>query len=194
MLLSLLIFVFVATMSPGGATALAMASGMQFGVGRSLALIMGLAFGLAILAGAAALGLSTVILASPKISLVLKLAGSGYLLWLAWLIANAPTNQNTDAGQAPLTMTKGLLLMWLNPKAWAMTLSASASFVFTELSILWNGVIFCGVFLVAASISLLLWSFVGKTTSKLIKSPRQWRMVNITMGVLIAATVATLWT
>lgn len=194
MLLSLIIFVFVGTVSPGGANALSMASGMRFGTQRSLPLILGLALGLATLAGSAAMGLTSVMLASPSISLSLKVAGSAYLLWLAWLIANGPTQLQADTEQTPFGVSKGLLLMWLNPKAWTMTLSASASFVFADLSVFMNGIIFSVVFLTCACVALLFWNCAGTTASALIKTQKQWRMVNITMGVLIAATVATLWT
>lgn len=193
MMLSLLMFVFIATISPGGATALAMASGMRFGVVKSIPLIAGLAMGLAILAGFASIGLASIILSSPQISLILKLAGSAYLIWLAWLIANAPVNQHSDAGQKPMTLLKGLFLMWLNPKAWAMTLSASASFIFTDQSALINGTIFCGVFLIGASISLMLWSCAGRTAASLIRTDRQWQLINITIGALIALSVFTIW-
>ena len=193
MMMSLLMFVFVATISPGGATTLAMASGMQFGILKSIPLIAGLAVGLAVLAGSASLGLASIILSSPQFSLLLKLAGSTYLIWLAWLIANAPVKQASNTEQMPMTLFKGLFLMWLNPKAWAMTLSASASFLFTDQSVLINVAIFSGIFLLGASVSLTFWSCIGRTAASLIKTDRQWQLINITMGLLIALSVFTIW-
>ena len=49
-LFSLIVFVIVATITPGGATTLATASGTQFGFRRSVPLLGGIALGLASLA------------------------------------------------------------------------------------------------------------------------------------------------
>jgi threonine/homoserine/homoserine lactone efflux protein len=54
--LSLVMFALVATISPGGATTLATASGAKFGYKRSIPLMAGIAIGLASLVGAVALG------------------------------------------------------------------------------------------------------------------------------------------
>ena len=80
---SFVLFVVVATVTPGGATTLATASGAQFGLRRSMPLLSGMAVGLATLAGAAASGMSALLQTLPVLELAMKLAGSSYLLWLA---------------------------------------------------------------------------------------------------------------
>ena len=82
-MISLTGFAVAATVSPGGATALATASGIRFGYARSLPLVIGMASSLAVLISVSALGLAAVILALPALALVMKLAGSAYLVWLA---------------------------------------------------------------------------------------------------------------
>lgn len=52
-----------ATISPGGTTSLATASGLQFGYVRSLPLIFGIASALALLVAVSGTGLGTIILA-----------------------------------------------------------------------------------------------------------------------------------
>lgn len=49
-----LLFALVATLSPGGATTVVTASGIQYGYIRSIPLILGIAVGLAMLAAAGA--------------------------------------------------------------------------------------------------------------------------------------------
>ena len=85
----LALFAFVATVTPGGATTLATASGARFGLRRSLPLISGIAIGLASLAAAASAGLGGLLLAAPAMRDLLKIAGSVYLLWLALKIARS---------------------------------------------------------------------------------------------------------
>lgn len=74
--LPLALFVLVSTITPGGATTLAAASGAHFGYRRSLPLMSGIAAGLASMAASAAAGLGTLILALPSLQLVMKLVGS----------------------------------------------------------------------------------------------------------------------
>jgi threonine/homoserine/homoserine lactone efflux protein len=84
-LLPLALFVVVSTITPGGATTLATASGAQFGFRRSVPLMAGIAAGLASLAAASAAGLASLLLAAPSLQTAMRVAGSGYLLWLASL-------------------------------------------------------------------------------------------------------------
>ena len=93
LLLSLVTFAVIATASPGGATTLATASGMRFGLTRSLPLLFGIAIGLSSLVGVVAGGLGSLVMSWPVLQFWLKLVGSAYLLWLAWTIGRrgAPT-------------------------------------------------------------------------------------------------------
>src|SRR5688572_2838726 len=127
-LLPLILFAAVATGTPGAATTLATASGASFGFRRSVPLLAGVAFGLALLAAAAASGLATLLLAAPALHLALKIVGSVYLLWLAFQIGRKGRPQKAADMAAPTSLLGGAFLQWLNPKAWAMTLGAAASF------------------------------------------------------------------
>jgi threonine/homoserine/homoserine lactone efflux protein len=191
--LPLLLFVAVATMTPGGATTLATASGVRFGLARSIPLILGIAVGLALLAAVAALGLGRLLLAMPALQITVKALGSAYLLWLAWRIARSGP-PNADNGLArPVTMVNGILLLWLNPKSWAMTVGAAASF-----ALLANGpnqlaMLLSAAFGLAACGSLALWCALGALLARLLRTPRHWRMLNLAMGVLLAVSVIPTW-
>ncbi len=62
---SFVLFAAVATITPGGATTLATASGSRFGYARSLPLIAGIASGLAVLVASAATGLGALVPSVP---------------------------------------------------------------------------------------------------------------------------------
>src|SRR5918997_4891425 len=82
-ILSLLAFAISATVTPGGATLLATASGARFGLRRSLPLLAGIAAGLAALVALAGAGLGSLLQAAPALQSAIRGAGSAYLLWLA---------------------------------------------------------------------------------------------------------------
>ena len=96
--ISLLTFAVIATASPGGATTLATASGMRFGLTRSLPLVFGIAVGLASLVGIVAGGLGSLVMSWPALQFWLRLFGSAYLLWLAWTIGTAAPGVGCDPG------------------------------------------------------------------------------------------------
>lgn len=87
--LPLVVFALASSVTPGGATTMATASGAHFGFRRSIPLMAGIAAGLASMAAAAAAGLAGVLEAMPSLQLVLKTVGSAYLLWLAWKVGRS---------------------------------------------------------------------------------------------------------
>lgn len=194
LLISLIVFSIIATASPGGATTLATASGVQFGLTRSIPLICGIAFGLASLLGAVSGGLGGLILSFPQIQLILKVVGSLYLLWLAFVIMRlAAPNTDSSQSSSPIGFFKGLLLLWLNPKGWTMAVSATAVYASLADSSLRLAFILATVFGSAALVSLTLWCIGGQWLSSILHTDRQWRIVNIALGLLLAASIISIW-
>lgn len=192
-MLSLFVFVLIATISPGGATALATASGAQFGFRRSIPLITGIAVGLASLAATSAAGLAGLFLALPTFQIVLKSVGSIYLVWLALKIG-INGKPNLDARkEKPITFLSGAMLLWLNPKGWTMTLGAAASFsaVATKPSDL--ALILGLAFGVCAVFSLSVWSATGLMLARILRTDLHWRIANVTLGLLLAASIVPIW-
>ncbi|SEP78789.1 Threonine/homoserine/homoserine lactone efflux protein [Microlunatus flavus] len=188
----MLLFVLVATLSPGGATALATASGARFGVRRSLPLMLGIAAGLATLAAAASLGLAGVLFRVPHVELAVRLLGTAYLLRLAW-----QTARGGAPGQATLERPRrfgaGVLLLWLNPKGWAMTLSAAGAFATAVDGPARLALLLGGTFLVGATVSQLAWCTLGGVLGRILTRPWHWRLLNGALAVLLVASVVPLW-
>jgi threonine/homoserine/homoserine lactone efflux protein len=191
--LPLIAFAAVSTVTPGATTTLATASGAHFGFRRSLPFMIGVAIGLAAMAVAAAAGLAGLLLAAPSLQFAMKLAGSAYLLWLAVRIGRSGP-PHLDRGIARPTSLFGALWIQLqNPKGWAMTLGAAASFAGlaggpAELAAL-LGAIF-GAF---ALLSLMLWCAAGLLLAQVLRRDWQWRLLNATLALLLAASIAPMW-
>lgn len=192
-ILPLLLFVAVSTVTPGGATTLATASGARFGFARSIPMMLGIAIGLALLAAVAALGLGGLLLALPSLQTAVKALGTAYLLWLAWRIARSGPPGADNGPARPVTLVNGLLLLWLNPKSWAMTVGAAASFALLASSPNRLAILFATAFGVAACASLALWCALGVLLARLFRTAHHWRMLNLAMGVLLAASLIPSW-
>lgn len=191
---SLLLFAIVATGSPGGATTLATASGALFGFRRSLPLVTGIAAGIASLSAAAAAGLAALLLAFPAAQLVLKLAGSAYLLWLAWRIARSGAPRaGAGAARVPTGFWIGTLLLLTNPKGWTVALAGAAAFATGTPDPLRSALLLSGVLGTAAVASLSLWCAGGVLLARRLRTERQWRVVNAALGALLALSVLPIW-
>lgn len=193
-LIGFLIFVAAVTGSPGGATALAAASGMRFGIKGTMPYIAGVAAGLGSMAVASALGLAALLLAVPALELTLRIVGSGYLLFLAWRVATGGPPARDAKSSRPIGLWGAVALVWYNPKAWAITISASSSFAHLLDSPAQQAALVGTTFLVFAAASMLIWSMAGRALGRLLRSDRQWQLINRVLGLLVATSVIPLWT
>ncbi|MBV9053345.1 MAG: LysE family translocator, partial [Hyphomicrobiales bacterium] len=82
-------FGFVTSITPGPNNMMLLASGLNFGVRRTLPHMFGISIGYVVLMLAAGLGLGELLRQVPGAFLVLKIVGGIYMLWLAWHIASS---------------------------------------------------------------------------------------------------------
>ncbi|MDF1719669.1 MAG: LysE family translocator [Minwuia sp.] len=193
-IIALIGFAVAATVSPGGATSLATASGIRFGYVRSLPLVLGMASSLAVLISVSALGLAAVILAVPSLALVMKIAGSAYLMWLAFLIgrAGAPGPKGGQVEQ-PFGAASGMMLTLVNPKAWAMALGVAGSFAGVASDPVALVIILATVFGGCGFIALSGWTLFGALLARVLKTQRQWQVVNGVLALMLIISIATFW-
>ncbi|MDN7752317.1 LysE family translocator [Burkholderia gladioli] len=191
--LPLLVFVLVSTITPGGATTLATASGAHFGYRRSLPYMVGIAAGLASMAASTAAGLGGVVLALPGLQLGMKALGSLYLLWLAWRIGRSGPPHVAARLNEPAGFVGGLWMLWHNPKGWTMTLGAAASFAALAPGPLQLAGLLGASFGVAAMLSLSVWCLAGLFLARLLRTGAQWRMLNRVLALLLVISIVAIW-
>ncbi|MFA8441683.1 LysE family translocator [Yoonia sp.] len=123
--LPLIGFVFFGLFSPGPNVILITASGARFGFQRTIPHILGVALGVGVIAAVTGLGIGALITAQPALGVVLKIIASLWILWMAYNLwrADPASRKQTDT---PFTFTQAILFQWVNPKVWAVALSATA--------------------------------------------------------------------
>lgn len=140
-LIPLLVFAGVLVSTPGPANMLMLAAGARDGVRRSLPLLAGTIFGKTFVHLGLAAGLWGVIDKFPSVLSAMKIAGAVYVLWLARQILRIKIQGQTDASR--IGFWRGLLVHPLNPKAWAMVVSAYGQFIdargdwWTQVFVVW---------------------------------------------------------
>src|SRR5258708_19521562 len=85
--LALLVYAFVTSITPGPNNLMLLASGVNFGIARTIPHMLGISIGFFVLLLAVGFGLGAVLMAFPALHAGLKIAGAPYLLYLAWKIA-----------------------------------------------------------------------------------------------------------
>ena len=98
-LVALLGFGFVCTVTPGPNNILLWASGASFGLRRSWPHVLGTALGVGLMAVLVAAGLGVLVTTIPPLALAMKVAGSVYLLFLAWQVAGAGALEGTTSSR-----------------------------------------------------------------------------------------------
>jgi threonine/homoserine/homoserine lactone efflux protein len=118
-------------LSPGASFTLAMNSALSGGQRGLLKTLTGTALGIythAILIG---LGITSLLVASPTLFHMLKIAGTAYLLWLGIQLIRSGLKAREmvfDSGGAPVTMKDAWLANVLNPKAIMFYLTVVSQF------------------------------------------------------------------
>ncbi len=189
LILPIAAFAFTATITPGPNNIMIMASGVNFGALRSLPHLFGICFGFAIMVVLLGVGFGVVFQEFPILHEAIKIVGVLYLLYLAWRIANAGNQSGEKNRSKPLTFIQSALFQWVNPKAWVMGSSAIAAYTRVGENIFLQVLLIAFIFLLVAFPSTGSWLIFGRTMQRFLQKPIHQNAFNISMALLLVATV-----
>lgn len=186
-LAALLGFAFVTTVTPGPNNLMLMASGANFGFRRTVPHMLGIAGGVSLMALLVGLGLMALFEALPLLGGILKVVSVLYLLWLACKIATAAPIEVREAKAQPMTLIQAAAFQWINPKAWAMCLSAIT--IYAPDRTLLSVAIVAGAFALVSLPAISVWAWLGTVIRRWLSSPRRLQVFNLTMAALLVASM-----
>lgn len=192
LLLALIAFAFVTSVTPGPNNMMLLASGANFGFARSVPHMLGISLGHMAMTLIVGLGLVGVMLAVPAAQVALKVASVAYMLWLAWKLAHAAAPGEAGGKARPMSFLQAAAFQWVNPKAWAMSLGAVAAYAPDQsLSAV---LVVAAVFAVVNLPSVSVWTLAGGALRRWLTSPRRLALFNGTMAVLLVVSlIPVLW-
>ena len=185
-------FSLVSSVTPGPNNILLWASGAQFGFVRTLPHVVGTAVGLGAMAVAVAAGLGAIVTSVPEVAFGMKIAGSAYLLYLAYQIAGANALQRGVVAR-PLGLLQAAAFQAINPKAWIFALGAITTFRPADLPILLGGTLVAVTMMVVILPSAALWAGGGEVLSRMIEGQAARRLVSVILAAVVVATVVAVW-
>ena len=166
--------------TPGPNNMMLVANGAHYGYRRTLPAILGTNTGVAVLTFAMCMGLGAVFAAFPLLHDALKLAGTLYLLVLAWKLALAPA----ASGRPPerVGFAQAALFQAVNPKSWIRAVTVASVFMPTQWGLA-GGALF--VSLAGALIGfpcVSMWALFGVGIARFLSSPGRRRAFNAIMA------------
>lgn len=191
-LVALVGYSFVSSVTPGPNNIMLWASGAEFGFRRTVPHVLGTALGLGSMAIAVAAGVGALITTVPEVGLVMKVAGSVYLVYLAYQVAGARALERGVVAR-PMSLLQAAAFQAINPKAWIFALGAVTTFRPPDGPALVGGAFVAIAMMVVIVPSAALWAFAGGALSRLIAGDRAGRVVSLVLAALLAATVVLVW-
>lgn len=177
-------FAFVTSITPGPNNLMLLASGTRFGWRRSLPHLLGISLGFGIMLALVGLGLGEVFDRLPWLHDVLKWVSLGYLLYLAAKVATAaPPSADGSAQGQPMSLAAAALFQVVNPKAWAMALTAVT--VYGSLGV---GAV-TAVFVLVNLPCCGSWAVLGEQMRRWLHRPQALRVFNWGAAALMVVSV-----
>ena len=182
---------YVATMSvtPGPNNLMLAASGVNFGLRRTLPHMLGISVGCGLQVAIVATLLAWAMAGLDALRDALVLVGCAYLLWLAWRQAHAGA-PGGDGRARPLGFLGAALFQWVNPKAWMMAINAALIFLPRDAA--WGATLTLALLFIVVNLPCIaLWAVLGDRLRSRLREARTLRVFNGVMALLLAATA--LW-
>lgn len=185
-----LLFSLVMGFTPGPNNVMLASSGATYGVRRTVPHLSGVTIGFPVMLLLIGLGLASVLLASSRLQLVMKIASCAYLLWLAFQIARSSSITGTAAGARPLSFLQAAAFQWVNPKAWLIAVGAISAYTGGHGVFLYIQVAIIALLSVAVTfLSTLTWTAFGAAIGRWLRAPLARRLFNLFMAALLVGSV-----
>ena len=187
---ALLLLATAVSFTPGPNTTLSTAIAANRGVRGALRFVCAVPVGWSALLVLCALGVGALLLAVPALRWAVLLAGVAYMLWMASRLAGSATLAQADAGRLDVGFWQGVLLQFVNIKAWMLALSIVAGWLAGRPDWLARFGLVLPVMVAYAFFSNLLYAAIGSLLRGWLAHGRRLLWFNRVMALALVATAA----
>jgi threonine/homoserine/homoserine lactone efflux protein len=178
-------FALASSISPGPVNIVALSAGAQHGLVASMRHVTGATVGFTVLLLLIGLGLHELLAHFPNLITVVKWAGVGFLLYMAYKLAVDDGQLGADKPARGPSFAYGAAMQWLNPKAWLASLAGMGAYAADgDGRLVWQ---FTVVYFVICYVSIASWAYAGTFLRKYLQQARRVRFFNRVMAALLAA-------
>jgi threonine/homoserine/homoserine lactone efflux protein len=197
---ALLLLTTAASFTPGPNTTLSTALAANFGLKRALGFVLAVPVGWGLLLSLCAGGVGALVVAVPMLRLGITLVGVSYLLWLAWRLgglrfewrtgtwSQAQPHWHTNSSRLNVTFWQGVLLQFLNIKAWMLALTVVAGWLAGRPDALARFSVVLPVMLMFGLLSNLCYALMGSLLREWLVHGARLRWFNRGMAAVLVLT------
>ena len=180
-------FYFTMFFTPGPNNAKLTASGIKFGLVKTLQHLIGIPLGHIAQIGLTCFGLANLFLIYPQVQFIMKILCFIYLIYLSWKMIGSFSMSQKETGR-PLKFYEDSLLQFINPKAWSIAVTVASGFFPVEENI------FIGVTFVTVTAAVIcfptisLWALFGSGLRKFVDDVKTKKIIEYLLAILLVLT------
>jgi threonine/homoserine/homoserine lactone efflux protein len=187
---TLLVLATAMSFTPGPNTTLSTALAANGGLPAAMRFVLSVPVGWSALLLLCALGLGAMVLAMPALRWAIKALGIGYLLWLALRLARSGQLAEADAARLSVGFWQGVLLQFVNIKAWLLALTIVAGWIVGRPDPLQRLALVLPVMMAFAFASNLTYAATGALLRHWLAQGRRLLWFNRAMALVLVLTAA----
>ena len=184
----LIFFSVAAAFTPGPNNIIGSYSGFNFGIKKSIPLILGVTFGYTILITLAAGGLNIVFNAYPLLKTIIKVVGSLFLIYLAYKIS-FPNQVGKKYIKNPVKFFDTFIFQFINPKGVFAAITSISLFVELGDNYIFHSMVVIMVSFFCAVTSITSWCLLGKFLRRFAENKKFIQRFNYTMSISLIVCV-----
>jgi len=187
-LVPLILFCCAAAFTPGPNNILGSYSGFNFGIKKSLPLILGVTFGYTSLLITLSAGLIIVFKNYPFLQSILKILGSLFLIYLAYKISFKNKLEIKEI-KNPVKFLNTFFFQYINPKGVIIAIICISTFVESGSNYLFHTMIVVIVSFIVSAASISSWCLLGKFLRRFATNKKFIQIFNYIMSFFLIVCV-----
>ena len=191
-ILSIALFWFVAAFTPGPNNVVASYSGFNFGITKTIPLILGVTLGFTSLIFFLTIGLINVFKIFPILQNILKYLGTLFLLYLAYKISFSKSSKEEEK-KNPVTFFDTYFFQFLNPKGVLFGIIIVSTYLELGENYLSYAIQIVLLAFIFSGTSITLWTFIGKFLRKFATNDKFINYFNYAMSLLLLLSIVTIY-
>jgi len=190
--IALLVLTTATSFTPGPNTTLSTALAANLGLRGSLRFVLAVPVGWGLLFSLCAGGVGAIVMLLPPLRIGIQALGVAYLLWLAFRLARARALAPAETARLKVTFWQGVLLQFLNIKAWMLALTVVAGWLAGHTDAVARFAIVLPLMLAFGLVSNLTYALIGSLLRDWLNGPdnsgTRLRWFNRFMAVVLVIT------
>ena len=188
--IQIILFLFI---TPGSPRVLVVSYAMTYGMKKTVWTALGDISANAMQMIVVTFVIGSLLIRFPQIMIVMKWLGVAYLLYLAWTMRPNVFDISHEQDGKPMSFLAAALFQFANPKAWIMTISASAMFI-PPVTPQWLAIaLLLLTFIVVGMPCGGAWLLAGSAIRRHLASAKARNLTALVMVLLILYTAVGIW-